>query len=100
MKQNIYKQLLQNKRVNNYTKLLILLNNWNYYEDYYIPNKKISKFLKLDYKNIRILLHQLETDNIITLYYKNKKRYFKFIDNETEERNNDIFHYDWLNEED
>ena len=100
--ENIYKVLLTNKRVNNYTKLLIILNNLNYYKDYYIPNKKLKNQLKIDYKNIRTLLHQLEDDNIIKIGYKGKKRYFKFLTKNEKEKKDHIklFKYDWLNDED
>ena len=99
MKSNLYRILLENKRVNHYTKLLIMLNTYNHFKDYYIPNKKLTRILKIDKKNLIVLLHQLQDDNIIKLYYVGKKRYFKF-NLEEEKKNNDIFHYDWLNDDD
>lgn len=109
-KGNIINLILKNKRVNNYTKLMILLNTLNYYEDYYIPNRKLMNLLKVNKKNIIRLLHQLEDDKIIKIFYKSKKRFFIFIgfNNEISEKNeiksdhlevrNNIFDYDWLNE--
>ena len=98
MKSNLYRILLENKRVNHYTKLLIMLNTYNHFKDYYIPNKKLTRILKIDKKNLIVLLHQLQDDNIIKLYYVGKKRYFKF-NLEEEKKTNDIFHYDWLEED-
>lgn len=106
---SIYKILLQNKRVNNYTKLLMLLNSLDYYEDYYIPNKKIMNILKIHKKNTIKLLHQLEEDKMIHIFYKNRKRFFSFIA-EVKESNVDVdkikeseeykevFSYDWLSD--
>ena len=64
-KVNIIKILLKNQRVNNYTKLLIKLKQLDFYEDYYIPNRKLMNQLGLTKKWIIILLHQLEEDRII-----------------------------------
>ena len=101
MKNNIYRILLDNKRVNHYTKLLILLNTFAYYEDYYIPNKKLMRLLNTYKANVVDLLHQLEEDKLIKLIYTNKKkRYFRFIQKIEKEDKPDIFNYDWLNEED
>lgn len=99
--ENIYKVLLANKRVNNYTKLLIILNNLNYYKDYYIPNKKLENKLKINKKRVICLLHQLQEDNIIKIGYKGKKRYFKFVTKNEKEKKNHIklFKYDWLNDD-
>lgn len=98
-KSNIIKILLENSRVNNYTKLLIYLNTLDYYKEYYIPNKKLMNFLKIRKNKVILLLHQLEEDNIITLHYKNRKRYFTFIYGESERKEIPvIYDYDWLNE--
>ena len=103
---NIIKVLLKNKKVNNYTKMLILLNTLNYYEDYYIPNKKLMNQLGITKAYVIRLLKKLENDNVIKIFYKGRKKYFTFLlknnDEEKEERpvnNNDLFDYDWLNEE-
>ena len=101
-KSDIIKILLNNSRVNNYTKLLLKLSVLDYLEDYYIPNKKLMNQLKIHKKNLIVLLHQLEEDKVIKIFYKNKKRYFTFIadmfnnEEETEERQNNIFDYNWL----
>ena len=98
-KNNIVKILLENSRVNNYTKLLIYLKTLDFYKDYYIPNKKLMNYLKINKNRIIVLLHQLEEDNIISLHYKKRKRYFTFIYGESERKEIPvIFEYDWLNE--
>lgn len=101
---NIIKILLNNKRVNNYTKLLIILNTLDFYKDYYIPNKKLMNMLGINKKNTIRLLKQLENDNVIKIFYKGRKRYFTFIANSCKEekeeiKKDDIFDYDWLNDE-
>ena len=101
---NIFKLILNKKRVNNYTKLLIILNNLDYFEDYYIPNKKLMNMTNLTKYWVIQLLHQLEEDNIITIRYKGRKRYFMF-NNIKEDKENPIiknydnFDYNWLEEE-
>lgn len=101
-KSDIIKILLNNSRVNNYTKLLLKLSVLDYLEDYYIPNKKLMNQLKIHKKNLIVLLHQLEEDKVIKIFYQNRKRYFTFIadmfnnEEETEERQNNIFDYNWL----
>ena len=105
-KNNIYKIIIQNNHVNKYTKLLLFLNTLDYYEDYYIPNKKIMKILNINKKNTIRLLKQLKDDDMISIFYKGSKRFFTFIGKpkETEinkETNKDIyeiFSYDWLND--
>ena len=101
---NIIKILLNNKRVNNYTKLLIILNTLDFYKDYYIPNKKLMNMLGLTKYWVIQLLKQLNEDNVIKIFYKGRKRYFTFIDNSCKEekeeiKKEDIFDYDWLNDE-
>ena len=104
-KNNIIKILLNNKKVNNYTKLLIILNTLNFYEDYYIPNKKLMNMLNIDKKSVRRLLKQLNEDNMIRIFYKGRRRYFTFIasskeqQKEIERKKIDPFDYDWLNDE-
>ena len=111
-KVNIIKILLKNERVNNYTKLLIKLKQLDFYEDYYIPNRKLMNQLGLTKKWIIILLHQLEEDRIIKVFYKNRKRFFTFIatrDDEEEKVNQytdydelynvDLEGYNWLEDE-
>ena len=101
---NIIKILLANKKVNNYTKLMIYLNTLDYYEDYYIPNKKLMNILGIRKHRLIGLLHQLENDNIISIRYKGRKRYFMFIKNNEDKEeisaNNDVFNYNWLEEDD
>ena len=100
---NIYKVLLKNKRVNNYTKLLILLNTLDYYGDNYIPNRKLMNQLGINKPNTIRLLHQLKEDNIINTIYKGRKRYFTFKDYTEEEIKYidriELIDYDYLNEE-
>lgn len=96
---NIYKVLLKNNRVNNYTKLLIVLNTLNYYGDDYIPNKKIMNLLKINKANTIRLLHQLENDHIIKIFYNGRKRYFIFEISDEKGNKEEIFEYNWLEEE-
>lgn len=103
-KQNITKILLKNKRVNNYTKLLIVLQTWDYFGEHYIPNRKIMNYLNIHKKNVISLLNQLEEDNVIKIYYRGRKKYFKFIGFKEEKEKiineeNEIFSYDWLGDE-
>ena len=95
---NIISYLLKNNRVNNYTKMMIYLSKYTYYKDYYIPNRKLINALKINKNRVIVILHQLESDNVIKLYYIGKKRYFKFVELK-DTKNNDIFHYDWLNDD-
>lgn len=105
-KTHITKILLNNRRVNNYTKLMIILSRLNYYEDYYIPNSKLMKMLVIHKKNLIVLLKQLEEDKIIAIFYRGRKRFFTFIKNGYEEEKEyvfeekkELFDYDWLNNE-
>ena len=74
MKKNnrsITKILLNSKYVNNFTKLLLILNRLDYYEDYYIPNKKLLNLMKMNDKdNLNKLLKKIENENIIRILYK------------------------------
>lgn len=104
-KDNIIKILLNNKRVNNYTKLMLILNTLDYFEDYYIPNKKLMNMLNINKNRTIVILHQLEEDEIIKIFYKKRKRYFTFIakvekkENKSNQNNNDFFDYNWLDDE-
>lgn len=104
-KTNITKILLNNNRVNNYTKLLIKLQQLDYFEDYYIPNAKLMKMLGIHKKNLIVLLKQLKEDRIIAIFYKGRKKYFTFIadteDKEAEfiEEKSELYDYDWLEED-
>lgn len=104
-KNNIIKILLENKKVNNYTKLLIILNTLDFYEDYYIPNKKLMNMLGLTKYWVIQLLKQLKEDNIISIFYKGRKRYFTFIANKSKDEKEEIkpfvniFDYNWLEDE-
>ena len=97
MKKNnrsITKILLNSKYINNFTKLLLILNRLDYYEDYYIPNKKLENLLKIDRRKIRIL-------------YKGRRRYFLFTDKdmifsdelEKEYKKVELEDYNWLEDE-
>ncbi len=103
----ITRLILNNKRVNNYTKLMIILSSLNYYEDYYIPNRKLMNMLNINKKRVIILLKQLQEDRVIAIFYKGRKRFFTFlqtgnedlknIDNDMENiPDNDLFDYNWL----
>lgn len=101
---NIHKILLSSKYVNNYTKLLLLLNSLDFYGDYYIPNKKLERMLNTDRRKIRDLLHQAEEEELIRLFYRDRKRFFLFIDknNKSEEeitKKPVLFDYNWLEDD-
>ena len=109
MKKNnrsITKILLNSKYVNNFTKLL-LINRLDYYEDYYIPNKKLENLMKIDRRKIRDILHHLEEENIIRILYKGRRRYFLFTDKDMafsddlkkEAKKPELFDYNWLEDE-
>lgn len=94
MKQNIFKQLIENKNVNLYTKLYLILYQLDYYKKYYIPNQLIMNRLKVNQPNATRLIQQMKKDKIIRIYYKGSRRYFEFIDKELEElRRKDDFRY-------
>ena len=95
MANNIFKRLLDDNNVNNYTKLYLILYQLNHYEKRYIPNKLISNRLKLDIRNSRRLLKVFEDKKIIKVYYIKSKRYFKFIENN---KKVDFEDFDWLSE--
>ena len=110
MKKNnrsITKILLNSKYVNNFTKLLLILNRLDYYEDYYIPNKKLENLMKIDRRKIRDILHHLEEENIIRILYKGRRRYFLFTDKDMafsdelkkEAKKPELFDYNWLEDE-
>lgn len=101
---NIITILKKSKYVNNYTKLLLLLNNLDYHGDYYIPNKKLEKILKINKNRVIFLLHQAEDERLIRLIYRDRKRFFLFIDKnkKSEEeiiKKPDLFDYNWLEDE-
>lgn len=99
---NILNTLMKNKKVNGYTKMIILLSRLDYYKDYYIPNKKLMNILGIKKRNIIYIINQLEIDNVIKLNYKGRKRYFKFINEEEEKEKNvvpvELYDYNWLEE--
>lgn len=110
MKKNnrsITKIQLNSKYVNNFTKLLLILNRLDYYEDYYIPNKKLENLMKIDRRKIRDILHHLEEENIIRILYKGRRRYFLFTDKymafsddlKKEAKKPELFDYNWLEDE-
>lgn len=110
MKKNnrsITKILLNSKYVNNFTKLLLILNRLDYYEDYYIPNKKLENLMKIRKHRIIGLLKQLEEENIIRILYKGRRRYFLFTDKDMafsddlkkEAKKPELFDYNWLEDE-
>ena len=62
---DIFDILMKDNNVNNYTKMLILLNRLNYYSDNYIPNKKLMKILKINKPNVIRILGLLKKNKII-----------------------------------
>lgn len=106
MENNIFKLLMHDDSVNDYTKLYLILYQLNYYKRYYIPNKMISNRLKLSIRNSRRLLKQFEDKGIIKITYIDKKRYFRFtwdlvpkIDIPEKFPIIETIDYDWLNED-
>lgn len=100
----INKILLESKYVNNYTKLLLLLNSLDFYGDYYIPNRKLERMLNTDRRKIRDLLHQAEDEGLIRLVYRDRKRFFMFIDKNKKSEEEIIkkpilFDYNWLEDD-
>ena len=102
-KNDLFSILLDDKNVNYYTKMLIMLNRLDYYQEYYIPNKKLMKMLGIHKKNVIQILNKLEENNVIKLHYKKSKRYFDFvkIQNRKHEdlKNIQLYDYNWLEEE-
>lgn len=99
---DIFDILMKDNNVNNYTKMLILLNRLNYYSDNYIPNKKLMKILKINKPNVIRILGLLKKNKIIYVYYIGKKRYFKFINkkmNDDKMEYTSLYDYNWLEEE-
>ena len=96
-KSKIFKNLLSDNNVNNYTKVYILLSRFSYYKDNYIPNKKISNILKINKIDVIRAIAKLKQNNIIKVFYKGKKRYFKFINLDEEYKQYDISEFDNYN---
>lgn len=99
---DIFDILMKDNNVNNYTKMLILLNRLNYYSDNYIPNVKLMKMLGINKKNTIRIINKLKEEKIIYVYYIGKKRYFKFINkkiNEDKMEYTNLYDYNWLEEE-
>ncbi len=99
----ITKLLLYNKHVNNYSKLMIILSNLYYFQDYYIPNRKLMNMLHIRKHRLIGLLHQMVEDKIIVIFYKGRKRYFNFakydIDPIRETKNVKEEDYNWLEDD-
>ncbi len=101
MENNIFKSLLIDDNVNNYTKMYIALYQLNYFKTYYIPNKLLMNRLGLSKREVIRLINIFKTKKIITVKYINNRRYFKFNNNSNERINNisyDALDYDWLND--
>lgn len=99
---DIFDILMKDNNVNNYTKMLILLNRLNYYSDNYIPNVKLMKILSIHKKNVIEIITKLKKNKIIYVYYIGKKRYFKFINkkmNVDKMEYTSLYDYNWLEEE-
>lgn len=98
---NIFYILMNDDNVNNYTKMLILLNRLNYYKDNYIPNIKLMKMLGINKPNTIRIINKLRENNLINIYYIGKKRYFKFIKMKKKDtfKPTELFDYNWLEEE-
>lgn len=107
---NLYKILLNDKKVNSYTKILIILNMLAYNQDYYIPNKKILNICKKNnikinsIRGLNIIIKELQNSKIINLFYKGNKRYFNLnyynnIKKNTTRKLTTDDDYDWLGDD-
>lgn len=100
MKNNLFKILLNDKNVNNYTKALIIILQMNYFDKIYIPNKLLMNKLNINKYNASRLIKQLENNKVIRVRYYENKRYITIVDNPEYNKNLDYFdNYDWLSEE-
>lgn len=103
---NIFKILLNDNNVNNYTKLYLILYQMNYYKKNYIPNKLLANKLGMQIRDVRRLLNVFKKKGIIVIYYIGKKKYFKFknkqdtiLDVTNYKKDEEIefdFDYNWL----
>lgn len=100
-KKSIKTILLNSKYVNNYTKLLLILDSLDYYKEYYIPNKKLERMLNINKNRVIILLNQAESEGLIKLVYRGRKRYF-LLNNQKEDvidEKKQLFDYNWLEDD-
>lgn len=100
MKNNLFKLLLNDKNVNNYTKALIIISQMNYFDKIYIPNKLLMNKLNIDKKSVIRIVNKLKENKVIRVRYYENKRYITIIDKSEYNKNLDYFdNYDWLSEE-
>ena len=100
MKNNLFKLLLNDKNVNNYTKALIIISQMNYFDKIYIPNKLLMNKLNIDKKSVIRIVNKLKENKVIRVRYYENKRYITIIDKPEYNKNLDYFdNYDWLSEE-
>ena len=108
MNKEIVNVILESNNVDVSIKLLIVLSWYDYYKDYYIPNKKLENKLKISKRAIQRGLSTLKARNLIKLYYIGKRRHFVLNNKEIkkynkiekkEEEFTELFDYDWINEE-
>lgn len=106
-KNSIISIILHNNNVNLYTKILIFLFYKNKSKSYNISDNEICKRLNLslhkDRKKIYKILCKLEEDKIIKVNILHRKRFFKWLIYEEEEKANnseELLHllenYNWL----
>ena len=81
-------------------KVLIKLYWYFYYNNTYIPNKKMTNALKCPKRDLQRALSSLVSDNIITIYFVKNKRYFVFNDRTIKKKEDyEILNYNWLEDE-
>lgn len=106
---NLYNILLNNEKVNTYTKILIILNQLSYNHEFYIPNKKLLNIckkykIKINTRQLQNVLTSLVNNKLINIFHKGNYRYFNLnyynnsrkIKDKTYELEDED---DWLNEE-
>lgn len=99
MESNLFKDLLDDDNVNNYTKLYIVLSQLNYFKRYYIPNKLLENKLQISKQNINKLLKKFKDKGIIKVQYFNSKRYIRMNANYKKNIVDfEQFNYDWLDD--
>ena len=98
MENNIFKLIMNDDNVNDYTKMYLILYQMNHYKKNYIPNKLLCNRLHIRKNWCIRLLNKFKEKGIIKIYYIGQKRYFRFV-NEIKKKEVDYEDYDWLEEE-
>ena len=97
-KYNLYKTLLEDDNVNLYTKVLIIISQYTFYDNFYMPNRLFMNKLDVDKKSVIRILNKMQRKGLISVRYYENKRYIKLI-NYNKQKKREIFDYDYLNED-